>query len=72
MASAFSKSNNVGFEGGFSFLGLQLGNGQLSADFSRERFDNQGSEEKFLNESRNRVEWDDVKLVPITDEIVSH
>ncbi len=37
---------------------------KLSADFSREGFETKESLEQFLEEARDRVEWDGVRFVP--------
>ncbi len=54
----------MGYEGGFSFKGLLSGSSKLTADFSREGFETKESIEKFLNESKDHIEWDGVKFVP--------
>jgi len=64
LASAFSNTNKVGYETDGSILDLGSWGAKVSADFSREGFETKESLNKFLNEVKDRVEWDGVKFLP--------
>jgi len=62
--SSFVNSNKEEHEASGSFLDFLSAGVKVTSDIYKEGFDNKESLETFMNEARDRVEWDGVKFVP--------
>jgi len=62
--SSFSNTKKVDHEISGSLFDYLTGSSKVTADFSREGLETKESMDTFLNEIRDRVEWDGVKFVP--------